>query len=417
MSKPDFRIGTEEELKDRLAPVVLGGDILGYSYVRAFHERYGLKTIILSQVEVKSTAASRFCDYRIVENMGDEAVLLSYLDTLADELERQGRVGLLLGSVDWHVRFFAHNKEKLSERFILIVNDEELIDRVTRKESFYALMEELGIPYPETWVLNCGPDGDEIDPADFPYPLIGKPSDSSAYDLIEFEGKKKIYEIADAAEMAEVLAALRASGYERPFIFQDCIPGPDDHLRSLTTFSDAKGEMKVVSGGRVVLQDHDPMRLGNPVCIMSEELDEIIEGARRFLAHTGYRGYANFDIKYDPRDDSYKFFEVNARLGRNTFYVSLGGVNFVEPIVDEFVLGREREEIRAYDPFVYELIPPMVVKRHVEDTSLRNKVLAMYRAGFAHSPEDYAPDTLAHKLWSKARRLNMIRKFKRYMPR
>ena len=43
--------------------------------------------------------------------------------------------------------------------------------------------------------------------------------------------------------------------------------------------------------------------------------------ARTFLAATGYRGFANFDVKVDPRTGVFRFFEVNPRIGRNNYYI------------------------------------------------------------------------------------------------
>ena len=216
-------------------------------------------------------------------------------------------------------------------------------------------------------------------------------------------------------ELTRAYEAVCAGPYEHELIIQDFIPGGDDAIRSLTTFSDAQGRMRVVAGGRVALQDHSPLAIGNPVCILSEKVDAIIEGAERFLARVGYRGYANFDIKYDERDGSYRFFEVNTRPGRNTYYVSLGGVSFVRPIVDEFVLGREVPYREAYDPYLYTIVPPAVVKRSVEDPALRDDVLAAYRDGRAHNPLDYDADCVQHKLYAKLYTENQVRKFKKYL--
>ena len=405
----------EEDLAERLQPVVCGADILGYAYVRSYHEAYGIKPIVLSTVDVKVTSSSKFCDYRVEPAIDEEEGLIKVLSELGAELAAAGKVGILHGSADWNTRIISAHKDELSEWYVVPYIDFALLDDITQKERFYALCEELGIAYPKTWYIDCAADTEPLDTSAFTYPLVAKPSNSASYDLLDFPGKKKVYEIETPEELERAVNAVRASAYEHKLVVQDYIPGGDDAIRSLTTYSDENGVLRVVAGGRVVLQDHSPLALGNPVCILSERVQRIIDDASKFLAHVGYRGYANFDIKYDKRDDSYRFFEVNTRPGKNTFYVSLGGVNFVKPIVEDWVLGREVAYAEAYDPYVYTVVPPEVVKKTVEDRLLRSRVLAMYREKRAHSPYDYAPDTLQHKLWAAIKVRNQVPKFKRFV--
>lgn len=407
-------VKTGDDVRRRLVPVCVGGDLLAYTYAREFHRAYGIRTVVLSGINVRMTSSSALCDYRIVPNFHDEDALVDYLDAYGHELAAQGKLGLLVGLADWHMRVLASHKERLSRWFVVPYNDLALIDEVTNKRRFYEICEELGIAYPKTWYVDCAAPDPSFDARSYPYPLIAKPASSPAWDAVDFEGKKKIYEIQAPEELERAYADILASDYAGQLVIQDFIPGGDEAIRSLTTFSDASGDLRVVSGGRVALQDHSPMALGNPVCILSEKVDQVIADARKFLAHTGYRGYANFDVKYDSRDGSYRFFEVNARPGRNTFYVSLGGVNYVQPIVSEWVLGHEVERREAYDPFLYTIVPAQVVKTSVTDEALRAEVLACYRDGRAHNPLFYEKDSAQHRLWSSLYTQNRIRKFKRY---
>ncbi len=404
-----------EDLPSRLQPVVCGADILGYSYVRCYAEAYGIKPIVLSAIDVKVTSSSKFCDYRVVPGINEEDGFVEAVSALGAEIEAAGKVGIIHGSADWNTRIISAHKEELSQWYVVPYIDFGLLDDITQKERFYELCEELGIDYPKTWKLDCANLDATLDASAFPYPLIAKPSNSAAYDLLEFPEKKKIYEIETPDELVATYDAVRKSGYRHSLIVQDFIPGGDDAIRSLTTYSDASGDLRVVAGGRVALQDHSPLALGNPVCIVSEKVEPIIEGARKFLKHVGYRGYANFDIKYDSRDGSYRFFEVNTRPGKNTFYVSLGGMNFVKPIVEDWVLGQEIPYTEAYDSFVYTVVPPKVVRMSVTNEELREQVLAMFKAKQAHNPHDYAPDTAAHKMWAELAYRHQVSKFKQYL--
>lgn len=407
---------TESEIADRLVPVVLGGEILAYSYGRCFYEAYGIRTVVYSSVDVRVTSASRFTDYRIDAAMGEgEEAIVALLRRLGAELVAAGKVAVLLGSADWHVRIISKNKEELSRWFVVPYNDFELFDEITQKGRFYAICEKLGIPYPATRTFDCSDPNIEIDADSFTYPVIAKPSNSARYDLMDFPGKEKIYEVHEPAELTRVFNLLRDAGYDRELVVQDFIPGDDAAICSLTTFSDEQGRVRAVSGGTVVLQDHSPARIGNPVTILLERHDQVVEDAKRFCEHTGYVGFANFDAKFDERDGKYKFFEVNARPGANTYYMALGGVNFAALIVEQFVLHREIPYQEAYADRLFTLVPRRVIERSVPDAALRERVLGYYRSHRSGSPFGSSADTLAHRFWAAVRLYNQIEKFKRYV--
>ncbi len=407
---------TEAEVPQRLVPVVLGGDVLAYSYARCFNEAYGIKTVILSGVDVRVTSSSRFTDYCVAPEMNeDSAAIASLLRRLGEEWVAAGKVPVLLGSADWHVRVICEHACELSDLYVIPYNSFEVLDDITQKGRFYQICEELGMAYPKTWTFDCSDPDAVIDAESFTYPLIAKPSNSARYDLMDFPGKEKIYEVHEPAELTRIFNLLRDAGYDKELVVQDFIPGDDDAICSLTTFSDAQGVVRAVSGGRVVLQDHSPARIGNPVTILLERHEQLIEDAKRFCAHTGYVGFANFDAKYDERDGMYKFFEVNARPGANTYYMTVGGVNFAALIVETFVLGRDVPYTEAYREALYTLVPTEVIKRCVPNDELRAKTLDLYVRHLAFSPFDAPGDTWAHKLWAHVRCRRQIKKFQQHM--
>ena len=280
---------------------------------------------------------------------------------------------------------------------------------------FYDLCDELSIPHPKTWYFSAGSEGPETLPLDaFPYPCVAKPSDTTKFQNADVAHKRKAYEIETPAELAQVWQDVRASDYDGDFLIQDFIPGGDEALRILNTFSDAEGNLVAVSGGITALQDHSPTALGNPLCILGEREPTIIEHARKFLKRTKYQGYGNFDIKYDARTGEYNFFEINVRAGRSTYFTNLGGINFVSLVVDQYVLGKQLPYREAYRPFVYNCVPPYVLKRSILDKELLQRVLATLKKTRSPYPLFYTKDSLLHNFWAMTMYYNQIRKFKRY---
>lgn len=156
-------------------PVILGGDIGAYSLARAFHEAYGIVPLVLSQADCHMCGDSSILVNRVVPHLERPAVLLS---TLANTAERFGnRPLLLLGCGDWYVRLIVENRSVLEKSFIIPYIDEELLNRLTEKDRFYALCAEVGVPVPRTVVFDARTDGD--DPAGvalpFPFPVVPRP--------------------------------------------------------------------------------------------------------------------------------------------------------------------------------------------------------------------------------------------------
>ncbi len=413
-------ITSADQVKDLLQPVVVGGDILAYSYVRELHRAFGItSTIVLATQDIKMLSESRFTDYRLEANIHEQEGLYEVLERIAAEVHAASpeKTLLVLGCDDCHARMLSQGKQRLAAAgYVSPYIDFDLLDDITQKRRFYEICEEIGVPYPKTWYFDCGSGPDDLPYGDFAYPLIAKPSNSAQFQDAEptIAGWRKIYEIDSAEELREVWHSIRTSDYNNLLVIQDFIPGGDDAIRTLTTFSDANGNLRVVSGGCVCLQDHDPTAIGNPLCIMGEREEAIIEGARKFLAHTKYRGFANFDIKFDSRDGSFRFFEVNTRCGRNTYYMSLGGQNFVELIVREFVMGQPVAEREAYDPFLYCCVPTYVLKRSMENKERLAQALKALAATKEPYPLHYAPDSFKHNLWARIMHVNQIRKFKKF---
>ena len=124
-------------------------------------------------------------------------------------------------------------------------------------------------------------------------------------------------------------------------------------MRSITAYVDSRGTVTLIGSARVLLEDHAPTMIGNPVAMITEDFPSLWEDACTLLTENGYRGFANFDVKIDPRDGRAVFFEVNPRIGRNNWYMAAAGANPMIPMVADLIDGQECEQTQARDEILY----------------------------------------------------------------
>ncbi|MGM9661738.1 MAG: ATP-grasp domain-containing protein [Oscillospiraceae bacterium] len=371
-------------------PIILGGDITTYSLARSFHEEYGIKSVAVSMLKSIMISHSSIIENIVVPDMDTEEHFVERLVDIAKRYGGSGKKLLLMACGDWYVRMIVENREELEKYYVVPYIQEELLNRLVLKDSFYSICDEVGVPYPRTFVYDCQ-DPQPLD-FDFPYPVIAKPASSAAYHYAKFEGKKKVFRMNTEEELTEMLRKLRASGYDYKFLIQDTIPGLDYNMRILTCYCDRHGKVRFMSSGHVLLEDNAAMGVGNPVAIINDVNREIMEHAKRLLEHVGYTGFANFDIKYDSRDGSFRFFEINTRLGRSNFYITGSGFNAVKWIVDDLIYEKDFDEepvIADNEDSLYTVVPKDVLMNYVKDPALRERVDELWRKGCAHDPLSY----------------------------
>ena len=154
---------TEIDIAKHLQPIVIGGDILAYSWVREMHRAFGItRTIVLATQDIKMLSSSKFTDYRLVDGLYDGDTAFEALEAVAtEELARDPECKLIvLGCDDVHARILSRGKERLQAAGITVPYiDFDLLDEITQKRRFYELCEELNMPFPRrgTSIAATGP--------------------------------------------------------------------------------------------------------------------------------------------------------------------------------------------------------------------------------------------------------------------
>nr|WP_306814315.1 carboxylate--amine ligase [Actinomyces bowdenii] len=387
---------------------------------RCFHQAYRVRPVCIAPHPTEILTRSSIV--RTVA-LGERSEPQDYVAAVLEEARRSpGARRILMANTDWHIRLINDHREALEEHFAIPSPRPRAMAAVSDKAVFTGLCHQLGVPTPETVVQDFAAAQDpgwqpaEVDRLG--YPLVAKPASSAQYNDLRMPGKKKVFVLQDRAEAAALWEALRRAGFRGRFLAQELIGGDDTAMRSLTLYIDSRGRACLTGSARVLLEDHAPTMLGNPVAMITEPFEELMEPAIRLLTHLGYTGFANCDIKVDPRTGQALFLEINPRIGRNCFYMAAGGANPIVPAVRDLVLGRRTGQERLEEEVLYSLVPHRLLRRYLTDPALSRRVEGLIAQGRTANPLRYRQDrSLRRALVVAAQELNQYRKFARHYPR
>ena len=291
---------------------------------------------------------------------------------------------LTIGCGDSYVALCSRHKDEMPENVIAPYIDFELMDRLQQKELFYRLCREHDIDFPDTLVFRHGMDLDFELP--FSFPVILKPSNSVMYWEHEFPTQEKVYKIDNDKKLKDTIRQIYDAGYTDSLIIQDTIPGNDEFMRVLTCFSGKDKKVKMMCLGHVLLEEHTPHGSGNHAVIITEPQEELMTKVKNLLEISVIVGFSNFDIKYDIRDNRYKFFEINTRQGRSNYYVTGSGFNVARYFVEEFVYNKDIPFKIAKDEHLWMVVPKAVARKYVHRTENKRKLNRLIREGKVVNP-------------------------------
>lgn len=412
-------------------PVITGGDVGTYSLAREFHEAYGAISAVIPTAVNRNLKHSRILEAFPAGPMTTPEPVIATLKEVAALLTDDGahrRPLLLLANYDHLVRFAVDHRDELEEvGYTIPYPSAQLLDRVALKENFYALCRELGVPYPKTAVYDCAAHTDEraeafvaeeVAGAGVAYPLVLKAGDGGAWADISFTGRRKVHYVDDAEELTSLLVRASEAGYTGSLIAQEHIPGADSQLRLATYFCDQNGRVRLTAYGEVVVEDHAPGLEGNSPAVLTSRDEAVEKQGAALLRAIGWRGFAMFDIKVDPRDGVAKFFELNPRLGRNHHYLTASGVNPARLYVEEHLhggLGGPDHQV-AKQPALHTTLPLPLVKKHA-NAEQRRRIAELAEQGRIVNPFLHEADgDLRRILYQRAVQAKAFRTYRQYPP-
>ena len=285
---------------NRLIAAVMGGGVNGYD-AAALLRAHDVDTILLTPRELtdgRYPASVRRCpgpeqNDQLVEFINNTIAL--------------GEKVVLLPTSDAFALFLARNRGRLDQRFLYLMPDASLVGAADNKMLFHQLCVRNGIPCPKTQVVQNEDDLETV-LEEVSFPSIVKPFHSRDWPA---SVGYKVTTVNAAEELRAIVHGALSHGCR--VIIQDKIPGGAQTDFVLGGLYGRDGTPLKLYVAQKVLQN--PLDVGVGCFVKLGWNQHVVDLGNRFAECTRYCGLVDMDIKYDPRDQTYKMIEVNPRNG------------------------------------------------------------------------------------------------------
>jgi predicted ATP-grasp superfamily ATP-dependent carboligase len=201
--------------------------------------------------------------------------------------------------------FVARCHDALSECYRLTTPPWEVFRRAYDKRLTAELATALGIPQPRTLPLSGRGDAERYDG---PFPVVLKPSTKPRLN----KPVVKAWRADDAAELKRRYDEAAAVTEPGTLLLQELIPGDHDVHFSYAALCQDGLPLVGLAAERV---RQYPPDFGKASTFVRTVRNATVEDlGRRVVAELGLTGLAEVEFKRDPRDDSYRLLDINARV-------------------------------------------------------------------------------------------------------
>ena len=406
-------------MKEPFKFVVLGSDDNAYGISRSVFETYKKKSLLLCSRALYPTMYSNITEIKIIKNFDKEEEAIKKIIEIGKELLKDYENLILVPCSDWYMEICIKNKKELEKIYTNKWNDEETLKSFITKDKFYELCEKYNLKYPKTIIVKPNERTTAHKKVTFNYPLILKPnnSNSSEYLHAEFEGKKKVYIIENEEELKRVIKNIDNSTYKDNLIIQEFVEGDDTNNIVINCYSNQNGKVISACLGHAILEEYLPSVMGNYAAIISETGDnKLFKNIINFLEKINYKGFSNFDLKYDVNKKEYFVFEINYRQGRSSFFMNASGLSLSKLMVDDLIYKKSVNEVlHSTKKILWLNIPEYVVKKYVRNDNVKKEIKKLIKEKKVTHTLKYKEDlNLKRYLLIKKVYLSKIKQYYKY---
>lgn len=361
--------------------LILGTDANAYYMARCCYEAYHKKAYLIGKDRLAFTKFSNILNVEYVSGLWEEETFLATLNQFAKK--HQDKKIVLVSTNETYAEYISANKKKLNKQFVYNYPSVEVIKSLTNKETFYKTYEKSCLKFPKTIYFDCSK---ESKIPKMTYPIVLKPANVVVYNHLRFEGKNKIYKLNSEEEVKNTLNLIKNGGYTDKLILQEFIPGDDSNLFDSVVYVNTKGHVEFISFAQIGLQERTKSMVGNAAVLINGfnttkgNGKSQVNNIKEFMENIGYKGFAEVDMKYDERDNTFKVLEINARQGRCSYYVSPLGKNLVQVLIEDCLNGIEHEYEFLDKKVLLSFVPKGIVKKYISNEDFKKEALKMWRS-------------------------------------
>lgn len=399
--------------------VLLGSDINAYYMARCYYELQGEPIDVIATEKIRFTMFSSIVNIHYYPDLKTKEGFVSALTEYGKEHLDKGR-SLIIPCHDVYVRLLLENADALTSYYVFNCPSLEIADSFLDKEKFYKTYAGKGLNFARTEYYDCSLKETAPIPVDMVYPLIIKPGDGIEYNKHHFEGQPKVFKATTPDNAVNFINKVKASGYTGTLLVQEFILGDDSNLFDCIFYCNSKGKAEFATFAQIGLQEHSPSAIGNCTVLINGynqhgNTEEVVSGLKAFLESIGYKGFCEFDLKYDNRDNTFKVMEINPRQARSSYYVAALGKNLIKCLYDDVYNNKVNEFELLKGEFLLTMVPKSVIKKYIFNEEYKEKALKLWRKGKKADPLKYNREkSFKHRFYLWLRAVNYKKKYKKY---
>lgn len=391
-------------------PIVIGSNKGAYSLCRAIHEYYRIKPESIIVHDLQGTKYSQiitkhFYPHLLTDFPQTMQEVITHFSAAYPDLPK-----IIFGSDDWFVEQLVTYRDLFPNDWTVPYVSQAIHDQAIDKSNFYEICQTHHIPYPQTFSES------ELDQLPDHLSYVVKAANTPLYQNLSFKGKEKVYLCPNKSHAQAAVKLIREAGYHDSIVIQEQLALKPTYQASITAYRSPHDlEIKLISFGKVMVEDPTPESLGNNLVILTQEIDpKVYDDSKRLLEALEWTGFANFDLIYNERTGEYNFLEINPRLPMTNYYATAAGGNVAKYYIEDYLLKKPMDLTILRENVVFTSLTKHLTQKVIGQTPDWQTVASCYQKGQVYNAFSY------HKEWDPRRhlyvllnKLNYYRKFKR----